>query len=255
MFSESRSTNQRFEQAVILAGGRGERLRPLTNSIPKPMAPVQGRPFLDYLFKPLIEAGINRILILTGYRAEKIMEYYGDSLHDGTSVEYSVGSENDQTGRRLLNAYEKLDDFFLLLYGDNYWQPPLPDMMKNYDSLGLPVTTTVFDNRSGTGEYGFENNVCIGPDNVVRLYDKTRRSKDLNGIDIGFFMIDKRVLNPQDEGNISFEEKILAGLVKERQVGGFITGEQYYYITSIDSLYRFERIAQEQKLPFIVHDR
>ena len=246
---------KKFEQAVIFAGGRGERLRPLTDSIPKPMAPVLGKPFLDYLLRSLTDAGIKRILILVGYRAEKIMAYYGDFLQDGTPVEYSVGSEKDQTGRRLLNAYDKLDDHFLLLYGDNFWQPPLIEMANNYESLGLPVTTTIFSNKSGTGEYGFGNNVCVTLDKRVQAYDKTRQANNLNGVDIGFFLVDKNVIDPKEEGNISFEETILTRLVMKRFVGAFVTDEQYYYITSRESLYRFEEVASKRQLTFVAHGR
>ena len=242
-----------FEQAVIFAGGRGERLRPLTDIIPKPMAPVLGRPFLDYLLKALTDAGIKRILILAGYRAENIIGYYCHVLSDGTPVVYSVGSEDDRTGRRLLNAYNLLDDHFLLLYGDNYWRPPIHDMIRNYKSLGLPVTTTIFSNKSGTGEYGPENNVQVAPDHRIQAYDKSRRSKELNGVDIGFFLVDRNVLDPQEEGNISFEETILTRLVKKKAVGAFVTDEQYYYITSMESLRKFEEVAKKQNLAFIDH--
>jgi NDP-sugar pyrophosphorylase family protein len=242
-----------FGQAVIFAGGRGERLRPLTDSVPKPMAPVLHRPFFDYLFKALTDAGIKRILILAGYRAKNIMEYYGTVLSDGTPISYSVGSEDDQTGRRLLNAYDLLEEHFLLLYGDNYWRPPLYNMIKNYESLGLPVTTTIFSNKNGTGEYGAGNNVHVAPNHQVQAYDKSRKSKDLNGVDIGFFLIDKTVIDPQEEGNISFEETILNRLVKRNNVGAFVTDKQYYYITTLENLREFEEITKKQRLAFMLH--
>lgn len=242
-----------FEQAVIFAGGRGERLRPLTDSVPKPMAPVSERPFLDYLLKVLIDAGIKRIIILAGYRADNIIGYYGHILSNGTPIDYSVGSEHDQTGRRLINAYDMLDDHFLLLYGDNFWRPPLERMICNYESLGLPVTTTIFTNKSGTGEYGIENNTYVSSDRIVRAYDKSRKLPELNGVDIGFFLMDKSVIDSREEGNISFEETILARLVRNRNVGAFLTDEQYYYITSLVSLHQFEELAKAQKIAYLDH--
>ena len=125
--------------------------------------------------------------------------------------------------------------------------------MKNYDSLGLPVTTTVFSNKAGTGEYGFGNNVCVTLDKRVQAYDKTRQAKNLNGVDIGFFLMDKKVIDPHEMGNISFEETILARLVKRRCVGAFVTDEQYYYITSVESLRKFEDVAKGQQLAFMDH--
>src|SRR5271170_965123 len=116
-----RNNMSKINQAVIFAGGRGERLRPLTDHLPKPMAPVNGVPFLDYLIKTLEDAGIKKILFLLGYRAETIVDRYGKCLPSGVKIEYSIGTAEDLTGRRLLNAYEQLDERFLLLYGDNYW--------------------------------------------------------------------------------------------------------------------------------------
>ena len=103
-------------QAVILAGGKGERLRPLTNHLPKPLAPVNGRPFLDYLLRSLIDEGIKKILILNGYKGELISDPYQDSLCDKFPVVYSNSGPNSNTGKRLADAYDKLDDFFILVY-------------------------------------------------------------------------------------------------------------------------------------------
>ena len=68
--------NKKITQTVILAGGRGERLKPLTDYMPKPMAPINGKPFLDYLIHSIISVGINQILILLGYKSEMIVSRY-----------------------------------------------------------------------------------------------------------------------------------------------------------------------------------
>lgn len=235
-----------FDQAVVFAGGRGERMRPLTDTIPKPMAPVNGRPFVDYLLRMLRDAGIRRVVFLLGYKAESVIGHYRNQRIPGLEIDYSIGKEEDQTGRRLINAYEKLEKKFLLLYGDNYWPAPLNSMAANYIKLGFPVTTTVFSNKNGTGEYGFENNVIVGEFGKVKAYDKSRRADGLNGIDIGFFLVDKAVIDPHELGNISFEEKILPRLAIQGKLGAFITDEQYYYITSLESLKNFERVSNEK---------
>jgi hypothetical protein len=124
-------------------------------------------------------------------------------------------------------------------------------MTANYERLELPVTTTVFSNKNGTGEYGFENNVIVDDSGRVKAYDKTRRARGLNGVDIGFFLIDKGVIDCGESGNISFEENILVRLVEEGRLGAFVTDEQYYYISTMESLLRFERIARENDYPKI----
>ena len=157
--------DRQINQAVILAGGRGERLRPITNSIPKPMAPINGVPFMHYLLYSLINVGISKILILLGYKSSVIYKEYINM--NNISLEFSHGSENDQTGRRLLNAYNQLDEYFLLMYGDNYWPIELREMSLNFNRLECDLTTTVFSNKFGTGEYGYENNILIGNDDIV----------------------------------------------------------------------------------------
>jgi len=237
-----------FEQAVIFAGGRGERLRPLTDTIPKPMAPVNGRPFVDYLLTMLRDAGIRRVVFLLGYKAESVVDHYRDHEIKGLQIDYSIGKEEDQTGRRLINAYEKLDGKFLALYGDNYWPVPLEKMKKNYAQLGVSLTTTVFSNKNGTGEYGFGNNVMVDPNGRVKAYDKSRRLPGLNGVDIGFFLVDKKVIDCEETGNISFEEVVLSKMAVKGCLGAFMTDEQYYYITSFETLKSFEQVVKQKAI-------
>ena len=228
----------KITQAIILAGGRGERLIPLTDSMPKPMAPINGVPFLDYLIYSIVQAGIKNILILLGYKADVIVDRY-NSMRD-ISIEFSYGSVNDQTGRRVLNAYDQLDDYFLLMYGDNYWPIELDAMSSNYQKLNASVTTTVFSNKIGTGEYGFGNNVVVSDNNYVVQYDKKRETFNANGIDIGYFLAAKNTLDPEMPGNVSFEIDILPELIAKKQLGAYVTDTQYYYITNMQTLKNFE---------------
>ncbi|SVC31009.1 uncharacterized protein METZ01_LOCUS283863, partial [marine metagenome] len=192
-----------LNQAVILAGGRGERLRPLTDWIPKPMAPINGIPFLDYLIHSIVHTGIENILILLGYKADSIIDRY--KYMRNIIIEFSYGTEQDQTGRRVLNVYDQLDDHFLLMYGDNYWPIELKKMWSNYQRLNAGITTTVFSNQEGTGEYGFGNNVVVNDNNYVIQYDKKRETDAANGVDIGYFLIAKEFLDSKILGNVSFE--------------------------------------------------
>jgi hypothetical protein len=118
-------------------------------------------------------------------------------------------------------------------------------MQENYRSKKVLATTTVFTNRRGTGEYGVENNIAVGADGMVLRYDKSRRSPGLSGVDIGFFVVNKRVVPTECAENISFEEVVLPRLVASGQLGAFLTDTQYYYITNMESLRRFERFAAE----------
>jgi D-glycero-D-manno-heptose 1,7-bisphosphate phosphatase len=156
------------------------------------------------------------------------------------NIEFSYGTEEDQTGRRVLNAYGQLDDHFLLMYGDNYWPIELDAMSSNYQKLNASVTTTVFSNKYGTGEYGFENNIIVRDDGIVKKYDKKRETDEANGVDIGYFIISKQVLDLQMSGNVSFEVDILPQFIARKQLGAYVTDTQYYYITNMQTLKNFE---------------
>ncbi len=241
-------------QAVILAGGAGTRLQPLTNDRPKPMVLANGRPFLEYLVEMLKSQGITEIVMLLGYMPEKITSHFGDGSSFGISIKYSIGSAEDQTGARIRNAAGLLNDQFMLLYCDNYWPVNLAKMAGFYDSIGVLATTTVFNNNDGTGEYGFENNVFVGNDNHVVLYDKTRKDPRLNGTDIGFFILKKEILNFIPEGNISFESEVLPRLAAKKELGAFRTDHPYYPITDLNWLKRAEKFLEGKKAVLLDRD-
>ncbi|MYC31379.1 MAG: nucleotidyltransferase family protein, partial [Chloroflexi bacterium] len=83
--------------ALILAGGKGERLRPLTDSMPKPLAPLNGRPILWYQVEWLKRIGVTNVIFLVGYRWEMVRQYFGDGTNFGIKAIYSV--ETSPLGR------------------------------------------------------------------------------------------------------------------------------------------------------------
>lgn len=235
-----------IKQAVILAGGRGQRLKPLTDNIPKPMAPINGKPFLDYLINSFIKVGIKKILILVGYKSEIIIDYYKNiKIID---IEFSFCDENCETGKRISEAYDKLDKNFLLAYGDNYWDVELEPMIKLFSSKKVYLTTTVFSNESGTSEYGYENNVQVLDTKRVKKYDKERKAKSLNGVDIGYFLVDKNLISPKLGVRVSFENNILPNVIKKNGLYAYCTENQYYYITNMESLSNFERYIKKNNI-------
>ena len=108
------------KQAIILAGGKGTRLRPHTIKVPKPMVDINGFPFLDYLLSNIYSTGIRTVLILVGYKSQVIIDHYKNFKQMDISFSYS--HEDTPTGTRSINAYNLLDPHFLLMYGDNYWE-------------------------------------------------------------------------------------------------------------------------------------
>ena len=119
------------KQAVILAGGRGTRLAPLTDTLPKPLIEVGGRPFIDHLLTMVRQEGITRVVMLLGYRAQMIIDHLGDGARFGLEISHSVTPEEDDTGQRLRQAVEILDREFLMMYCDNYWPMSLARLWRS----------------------------------------------------------------------------------------------------------------------------
>ncbi|MCW3140952.1 MAG: sugar phosphate nucleotidyltransferase [Methanophagales archaeon] len=108
-----------FKQAVVLAAGEGERLRPFTASKPKVMIKVANKPVLQYVVEALERNGIRRIILVVGYKKEKIMDYFEDGKALGVKIEYVVQKHLLGTGDALKQAENKTDARFLVLPGDN----------------------------------------------------------------------------------------------------------------------------------------
>jgi len=247
MTSASRS---RPRQAVILAGGRGARLGEIGNRMPKAMVPFAGQPFLGSLLHMLRGQGFERVLLLLGYKADQIMNYCGDGAAFGLRIDISVSPEEDDTGRRVKRAEAKLDPVFLLMYCDNIWPLAFDPMWAGFVGSGALAQVTVYRNRDSHSR----DNLRVGPDGFVEIYDKTRRAENLRGVDIGFLIVDRDVVAqlPEDR-NMSFEAHLYPRLVADRRLKAHETDHRYYSVSTPDRLAETERFLTRG--PCIILDR
>jgi dTDP-glucose pyrophosphorylase len=109
----------KIDKGVILAAGRGTRMRELTNNVPKPMIEVRGKPVLQHIVEGLRDAGVRRFLIIVGYHAETVRDFFGDGRHHNVAIEYATQTVQDGTGRVVNLARDFTDASpFVLSYGD-----------------------------------------------------------------------------------------------------------------------------------------
>jgi D-glycero-D-manno-heptose 1,7-bisphosphate phosphatase len=219
-------------QAVILAGGRGERLSPLTDTLPKPMLRFNGHPFLHYLIEQLKEQGIREIIMLLGYLPETVIDYFGDGSQYGVSIKYSVSSVDNETGARLRIAFNLLSSHFLMLYCDNYWPLRLAMMWDSFIKSGRLCQITVYGNTDGYTR----DNVAVGNDGRVVKYDGSRTSPGLSGVDIGYAVINRSIIEMMPDENIRFEHYLYPRLIKKSELGAYVTDHRYYSIGSLERL-------------------
>ena len=107
------------DTAVILAGGLGTRLQPLTLHTPKPLLPLNGKPILGHIITQLQKHGVTKIIISVGYKADQIRDCFGDGSSYGLSIRYVVETKPLGTGGAVKQAARGLTEPFLLLWGDN----------------------------------------------------------------------------------------------------------------------------------------
>ncbi|HER25516.1 MAG TPA: hypothetical protein ENI69_00240 [Rhodospirillales bacterium] len=219
-------TPERPRQAVILAGGRGTRLAPLTDTRPKPMVEFQGRPFLEYLIGMLREQGFERLVLLLGYLPDVVSDYFGDGSRFGVEITYSVTPPEDETGWRVRQALRHLDPTFLLMYCDNYWPMPFADMWRRYCEADAPAMVTVYRNTDGYTR----DNLRIGADGYLEIYDKSRSADGLSGVDIGFLILRREIIERLPEDNVSFEATLYPELVLNHELIAFQTDHRYYSV-------------------------
>lgn len=241
---------RRISQAVILAGGQGVRLRPLSLVTPKPMIPIHGKPFLEYIIELLKKNGIKEIVILTGYLHGKIEDYFKDGQKFGLKIKYSFSPVEDETGTRIRKAKELLGDTFLLLYADNYWPLNLEELTKFYYDHKALALVTVYSNADNYTK----NNVRVNEKGFVEIYDKKRLSPNLNGVDIGFYILNKKVLNLLPEENVSFETTVLPKLIGQKQLAGFLTYHKYYGLSNLERIPVIEKFFTAKKVVFLDRD-
>lgn len=124
---------KKVKKALILAGGKGTRLRPITYEIPKPMVPVQGRPLLEHTIDFLKEHDIRNIILSVGFLGERIREYFGNGSKFGVKITYVEEDEPTGTAGPLRLAKDLLEDsHFLMINGDNLFNLDLFNMVRSH---------------------------------------------------------------------------------------------------------------------------
>ncbi len=126
-------------KAVILAGGEGTRLRPLTLTVPKPVVPVVDRPFLQHQLDLLARAGVSEVIFSVAYRPEKIQAIFGDGT-PGMRIRYLVEDTPLGTGGAVKHAEALLDDTTIVLNGDVLTDVSLPTLLERHRSSGAAAT-------------------------------------------------------------------------------------------------------------------
>lgn len=225
------------KEAILLAGGKGERLRPHTNNRPKPMVELNGKPIILYVVEALQKAGITEIVFACSYLHEKIEEFFGDGSKFGVKAYYSIEKEPLGRGGGIKQAMSKLPKTFENIFvanGDQLWVLDIPGMVKKHEERNAIATDLVVPLKSPYGIVEFDEE-----DNILGFKEKPVLPHWINA---GVYIFNKEIepLLPQMGDH---ETETFPKLPKER----FIVYKSRDYWRGIDTIKDLSEAEKEIK--------
>jgi NDP-sugar pyrophosphorylase family protein len=211
-------------QAVILCGGLGTRLGDTVPQLPKALAPVAGRPFLDYVLTGLAAAGIHEVVLCTGHRSERIEAEYGRAAKCGLFVTYSIEHELLGTAGALRHAAPLIHaNPFLLLNGDSLLEVDFKRLLAAHRA-SRAMATMALTHLAAPERYG---TVCLGSNGEVWTFSEkkaTGNARSRHGgtlINAGVYALDRKLLHmiPPAPPAVSLEHQVLPTLIGQGLFG------------------------------------
>jgi len=217
---------------AILAGGLATRLRPTTETIPKALIEVAGRPFVEHQLAWLRDQGVRRVVFCVAYRGEMIQTAVGDGSRWDLSIDYVFDGERLLgTGGALKRALPELGPAFFVLYGDSYSNCDLAAIERAFGASRRAGLMTIFRNDNRWDR----SNVLFEEGRIVR-YDKRNRTPDMRHIDYGLGVLTDGALAkfPADE---AFDlAAVYERLLASGELAAFEVGARFYEIGSPEGL-------------------
>jgi NDP-sugar pyrophosphorylase family protein len=237
-------------QCVILAGGLGTRLWPMTRTLPKCLIPINGRPFADYQLTWLSRQGITNVVYCIGYLGAQIRKAVGDGSRFGLTVRYAdEGDDLKGTGGALRGALDAglLAEIFFVLYGDSFLPVQFAAVLAAFQASGCRALMTVMRNEN---RWDRSNAVFAAP--FVTVYDKqcddATRAR-MNYIDYGLSILARDLIAREIRAGVKAD---LADLFKKMSLAGELAGfeiaDRFYEVGSQSGIAEFSRFAERAGL-------
>mgnify|MGYP000200147662 CR=1 FL=1 len=222
-----------IKEAIILAGGFGTRLREVVDDVPKPIAPIAGQPFLNYVFRYLKSNNLNKAILSTGYQGDKISDLYQKESH-GLALSYAREEEPLGTGGAIKFAMESCDsDSILVLNGDTFFDVDLSKLAEFHANQKADISM-VLRSIDSPDRYG---TVSLSGDRITQFNEKQAGLKNglING---GVYLINRRVWEkvPPLPDRFSIETEFFAPYINELHIAGMIS-DGYFIDIGIPSDY------------------
>ena len=226
---------------AILAGGVALRMRPRTETVPKSLLPVAGRPFIAHQLTRLRDQQITDVVLCVGHLGEQVQAFVGDGRAWGLRVRYSFdGPRLLGTGGALRRAQPLLGDTFFTLYGDSYLTCDFAAVSRAFAASSRLGLMTVYRNDNTLGP----SNVALEGGRIVR-YDKASPHAAMQHIDYGLSILTTAALTRYDEGRRFDLSRVFEDLLAEGQLAAFEVDERFYEIGSPEGLRDTEALLAE----------
>ena len=161
-----------ISQAVILAGGFGKRLGPITANVPKPLVNVAGQPFIFHLIKQLKRENFAEIIILAGYKSNLFVDLIKNYKETSIKIKVIEQPTNFGTGARIVHIMSQLNENFLLLYGDNYCGISIKKLIEAFKKRSNIIQLLAYEDLINFSK----PNLDIDENSVVTIYDTERKN-------------------------------------------------------------------------------
>lgn len=230
-------------RAIILAGGFGTRLRPLTDIMPKPLLPVKGLPIIEHAILNFIKHGITDIVLSVGYQADKISDYFGDGKKWGAHISYAIETEPLGTGGAIKKAAQGISGTFLAINGDNLADFDWTKMLKVHIERDAKATLALFPVADVT-QYGIAR---LEDSKILEFIEKpTREAAPSNLNNAGGYIFEHTTLDILPDGKCSIEKDCFEKLAPSGVVWAYHHSGQWY---PTDTLEKYKK-ADTDFIPF-----
>jgi len=227
---------------TVLAGGLATRLRPLTDSVPKSLIEVAGKPFIFHQLEWLSRQGIVDVVLCVGNRGNEIQAAVGDGDRWGLKVQYSYdGPSLRGTAGAVRGALPLLGEAFFVMYGDSYLRCDLVAIEAAFRSSRKPALMTVLRNE---GQWDTSNVLMDGEN--LRLYEKRHPTAEMQHIDYGLSVLTPEALDVEPEATDL--ARVYESLAREGRLAAFLVQDRFYEIGSPQGLAETREFLEKQTL-------
>lgn len=226
-------------EAIILAGGLGTRLRSVVSDRPKPMALIEGRPFMEYVTRELVRSGITRIVFAVGYKGSMVEEYFGDGKDFGFQALYAYEETLLGTAGAIKNAGRLIQgDRFLVLNGDTFYQIDYTRLDRCQQQLGLDMAL-VLRQVPDVSRYG---EAVLDENGYLRAFNEKTQQSRTGTINGGIYQMSRSLLEEIPQGKVSLENEMIPRWMQEgRRLGGFVNDGYFIDIGIPEAYFQFQQ--------------